>query len=101
MKARLARNPRTTRALAAVAGASPLLLGFALYLVVAGSEAYRYTGWASYLAEHRDKIFQTLIVSLLMVAVVSALFNNKIAVFLAGFQPGAHTDHAHIRQRQR
>lgn len=73
--------------LALVSGAFPLLPGFLLMFVIVGSE-YRNAGWDDYLIQHRVDIYQSLIVSSLMIAVLSTLLGNKLAILAAGLQPG-------------
>ena len=44
-------------------------------------------GWVNYLVQHQDTIFQSLIVSSLMIAVLSTLHRNKAITLVAGFHP--------------
>lgn len=90
-KLKALKVPRT--AIAGLAGTSPFIL--ALIFVWARSSYTTGTSvifqageWFKYLIQHQDAIIQTLIVSSVMVAVFCTLLRNKLATFLAAFQPG-------------
>ena len=78
--------------IAVLAGVSPgilaLIFMYARLTDATGTSAiFHDSGWIKYLVQHQDDIIQSLIVSSVMVAVFSTVLRNKVATFLAGFQP--------------
>ena len=72
-----------------LAGASPLLLTFGLMYYITPSPTSHNTALAHYLVQHQDDIFQSLIVSSVMVAVFCTVLRDKRVTFLAALQPAA------------
>ena len=75
-----------------LAGASPLILTFGLMYYVTPSTTtpsttLHNTALAHYLVQHQDDIFQSLILSSVMVAVFCTVLRNKAITFLAALQP--------------
>lgn len=73
--------------IALLAGSSPITLAFILIYVTEYNLIFQDTGWVKYLAQNQDEVVQSLIVSAIMVAVFSTVLREKVATFVAGFQP--------------
>ena len=70
-----------------LAGASPLILTFGLGYYITPSPISHDTALAHYLVQHQDDIFQSLIVSSVIVAVFCTMLRNTGVAFLAALQP--------------
>ena len=85
-KLKLAKTQKTM--IAWPTGASPLIIAFILMGITINSALESHNlGWVNYLVHNQKHIFQSLMVSSLLVAVFSTLLRNKIKTFMAAFQP--------------